>query len=187
LGGLFFPVFVKVKMKLVVFTGLPGAGKSSVAEPVGRELGIPVFAKDWLEAALKRVGLGQDEKSAGIMGHAGYELLTVLAQHQLNLGQSAILDSVAGFEDTRQQWRNLAATHRADWYVIECICSDEMLHRKRLTTRRRGSPGWGELTWAEVERVKTYYHPWSEEHLVLDATNPLAENIQAALAYVSHG
>jgi predicted kinase len=174
-------------MKFVVFTGLPGTGKSSVAEPVGRELGIPVFAKDWLEATLKRAGLGQDEESAGIMGQAGYELLTILAQRQLNLGQSVILDSVASLEDTRQQWRNLAAMHGAGWYVIECICSDETLHRNRVTTRRRGIPGWHELTWAEVERIKTYYHPWLDEHLVLDAIKPLTENIQAALAYVSYG
>lgn len=37
-------------MQFIVFTGLPGTGKSSLAEAVGRQLGIPVFAKDWLEA-----------------------------------------------------------------------------------------------------------------------------------------
>ena len=40
-------------MKLIVFSGLPGTGKSTIAEAVGRELGIPVFAKDWVEGALK--------------------------------------------------------------------------------------------------------------------------------------
>jgi len=35
-----------VKMKLIVFSGLPGTGKSSLEEVVGRDLGIPVFAKD---------------------------------------------------------------------------------------------------------------------------------------------
>jgi adenylylsulfate kinase-like enzyme len=31
-------------MHLIVFSGLPGSGKSSVAESIGQELGIPVFA-----------------------------------------------------------------------------------------------------------------------------------------------
>src|SRR6476661_7271178 len=39
-------------MKLIVFSGLPGTGKSRLAEAVGRARGIPVFAKDWLEATL---------------------------------------------------------------------------------------------------------------------------------------
>jgi len=44
-------------MQLSVFTGLPGVGKSSAAEAVARELGIPVFAKDGLEATLIRCEL----------------------------------------------------------------------------------------------------------------------------------
>ena len=56
-------------MQLIVFTGLPGTGKSELAEAAGRELSIPVFAKDWLEATLKRHG-------ARDIGYLGYELLT---------------------------------------------------------------------------------------------------------------
>ena len=69
-------------MKLIVFSGLPGTGKSTLAEAVGKALQIPVFAKDWLEATLLKSGLKPtlEDKS---LGFAGYELLTVLAQRQL--------------------------------------------------------------------------------------------------------
>ncbi len=77
-------------MKLIVFSGLPGTGKSTLAESIGKEFCFPVFAKDWLEATLLRSGLKEDLKS---LGFAGYELLTVLAERQLMLGQSVILDS----------------------------------------------------------------------------------------------
>ena len=33
-------------MKLIVFSGLPGTGKSTLAETIGKQLCIPVFAKD---------------------------------------------------------------------------------------------------------------------------------------------
>ena len=131
-------------MKLVVFSGLPGTGKSMLAESVGRALGIPVFAKDWLEATLLCCELvpSNEEKP---LGSAGYQLLTILAEHQLMLMQSVILDSVASTESIRSSWKQLAAQYDADWLVVECICSDESVHRARLKKRQRHIPGWHEL------------------------------------------
>ncbi len=169
-------------MNLIVISGLPGTGKSSIAEAIARELRIPVFAKDWLEATLRRCELsGSADKP---LGYAGYELLTTLALRQLQLGQSAILDSVASPEPVRAEWRTMAQTYGAGWCVIECTCSDQAIHRERLNTRRRGIPGWHELDWSEVERVRAVYPQWHDERLILDAVQPLSVNIQMALSYL---
>src|SRR5512135_2971023 len=113
--------------RLIVFTGLPGTGKSSLAEAAARELSIPIFAKDWLEATLIRCELKPADSRQGL-GPAGYQLLTTLAERQLHLGQSVILDSVASTLSIRAEWRRLAQTYQAEWRVIECICSDEAAH-----------------------------------------------------------
>jgi len=99
------------------------------------------------------------------------------------LGQSVILDSVASTQFIRKAWRELAEQYRAEYRVIECICSDESLNRSRLIERRRKIPGWHELKWSEVERVKGYYVPWKGEHLVLDMTNSFTENFLKAKTY----
>jgi hypothetical protein len=67
--------------------------------------------------------------------------------------------------------------------VIECICSDESLHRLRLKDRKRNIPGWHELEWLEVERVQQYYSPWEGEHLVLDMVDLFEENLFKARKY----
>ena len=169
-------------MKLIVFSGLPGTGKSTLAEAIGRRFGIPVFAKDWLEASMLRSGLKPTDKNKSL-GYAGYELLTILAQRQLMLGQSVILDSVAATKSIRSEWRRLAKRYQAEWRVIECICSDKSIHQARLITRQRGIPGWHELDWSEVERVEKYYMPWWSECLVLDMADPFEENLASARAY----
>ncbi len=170
-------------MRLIVFAGSPGTGKSALAEAVGQELGIPVLAKDWLEATLLRCELtpiNQDKP----LGFAGYQLLTILAERQLMLGQSVILDSVASTVSIRSSWKQLAMEYDAEWRVIECICSDESLHRARMNVRQRNIPGWHELDWSEVERVKAYYLPWDEDRLILNAIHPLEDNLKLAFEYL---
>ncbi|MEM7539491.1 MAG: AAA family ATPase [Chloroflexota bacterium] len=169
-------------IQLIIFSGLPGVGKSHLAEEIGSRLLIPVFAKDWLEATLKRSQMGVEAEER--MGYASYELLTTLAERQLMLGQSAILDSVASIEKVRHEWRMLTQTYDAQWRVIECVCSDDVIHRQRLAGRQRNIPGWHELEWGEVERVRGYFVPWTEERLVVDTLNPHGDNVQVVLNYL---
>jgi predicted kinase len=169
-------------MKLIIFSGLPGTGKSTLAEAVGKYFGIPVFAKDWIEASLLQSGLTSTKNNRSL-GYASYELLTRLAERQLMLGQSVILDSVAATKSIRSEWGRLAKRYQAERRVIECVCLDESIHKARLKVRRRRIPGWHELEWAEVERVKGYYVPWRLAHLTLDMVKPFDENLAMAKAY----
>jgi predicted kinase len=173
--------------QLIVFAGLPCTGKSTIADEVGRQLAIPVFAKDWLEATLRRSRLQPSAPDGqGSTGHAAYELLTTLAERQLKLGLSVILDSVATTETIRDTWRGLAAGHGATWNVIECICSDRAAHRARIETRNRGIPGWTEPRWEDVERIAANYAPWTEPRLVLDAMDSLAGNVTVVICALQH-
>ena len=98
------------------------------------------------------------------------------------LGQSAILDSVVGLPEQRDLWRALAAEFGADFYVIETICSDEAVHRQRIEGRIRGIPGWHELTWANIETSRANFVAWAEERLIVDAVDPLEQNLAAVRA-----
>jgi len=167
--------------KLIVMTGLPGAGKSSIAEALARALRAPVFTKDWLEATILQSGhVPRDQLSS-----VGYPLLTALARRQLALGQSAILDSVVGPPRVRTLWRALAEEFGAAWRVVECICSDPALHRLRIEGRERGIPGWAELEWSDVEQIASVLVVWDEaERLVLDGVDPFEVNVAKAIDFV---
>lgn len=167
-------------MQLVVFSGLPGTGKTTLAEHAARLFQAPVYSADRIEAALWRSGIHRDAGSHGAM----YELLGVLAEGQLRLEQSAILDAVVGHHDTRSAWQSLTRDHGASYRGVECVCSDLQLHRQRLAGRDRAIPGWYELTWEDVERARANYQPWIQERLTLDAALPLETNLRALEAYL---
>ena len=168
---------------LVVMMGLPGTGKSAVAEGVAREIGVPVFSVDPLEAALNRCGITREQRS----DYAAYELAATLARSQLALGQSAVVDAVNWIELVRAWWRKLAAEFGVPRPLIECVCSDVALHGERLKARGREIPGFlyeHGPGWSDVETSRASYDPCDEDRLVLDAVNPLGENVGRALEYV---
>jgi predicted kinase len=167
---------------LIVFSGLPGTGKSTLAEAAGRQLRVPVFAVDWLLGSLTPFGGYHLDELLGI----GAELLTTLAFRQLELGQSAILDFPGEDLDTRTRWRSLARAAEAQFRVIVCTCSDRELHRARLERRKRGIPGWHEGgNWANVERRLAEFPPWTGEVLTIDAVQPLAQNLATVLGHLT--
>jgi predicted kinase len=167
---------------LVVMTGLPGTGKSAIADAVARALPAPVFSVDPLEAALLRSGINRKQSS----GIAAYELAADLARSQLRLGQSAVVDAVNAWESLRHWYLGLAEPFGAPAVLIETICSDPRLHRQLLETRDRGIEGWiYEPTWQDVELRMLEYEPSDIERLVLDAVEPLEENRRAAVDYVA--
>jgi len=166
--------------RLVVIGGLPGTGKTTLADELAAHLGCPVFNKDRVEASLRNDGVTAEHDSWTVAEN----LLTTLAREQLRRGQSAILDTVARVAESRAAWRATANHAGATFRLIECVCRDPARHRSRLEGRIRGIPGWDELTWADVEAVRARWTPWDDDRLVLDAVEPLAVNVATALRYL---
>lgn len=168
--------------ELVVMSGLPGAGKSAIADLLARELGAPVLSVDPVEAALWRCGIRPSCET----GVAAYEVAAVLAEHQLTLGLTVITDAVSSLEVARSGWRRAATRAGCDLAVIEVICSDDELHRQRLASRRRDITGFPEPSWADVENRRAEWEAWGDDHLVLDTVRALEKNVAEAVDYLQH-
>jgi predicted kinase len=166
--------------KLFLVSGLPGSGKSTVADGLSRRLSIPIFSIDPIEAAMWRNGIAPDQT-----GIAAYEVAVALADEQLRLGHSVIVDAVNPIEAPRQGWRNLAAKYRADLKIIECVCVNETTHRRRIEARIRNIEGMPEIPWSRVLERRAEYEPWPDERRTLDTSDGPPEQLLAdALDYV---
>ncbi|WP_043266103.1 AAA family ATPase [Streptomyces sp. CT34] len=166
---------------LIVMAGLPGAGKSSVAEALGRRLAAPVVSVDPIEAAMWRAGVARNQPT----GLAAYVVAEAVADGVLALGQTVIADAVNAVEAAREQWRSLGDRHGVPVAFIEVVCSDPVVHRQRLEGRSRGIDGFLEPRWEAVERLREEFAPWTDHRLVLDAVNDVSSNVAAALEFLA--
>ncbi len=170
--------------RVIVFTGLPGTGKSTLAEQVARAVGAPAFAGDWLMGALKPAHAALSTLDRSRYLAACYGLLGMLVTRQLMLGQSAVVDDLVRDSEV-VQWRETAAGFSASLFLIECVCSDEVIHRARIEGRTRGIPGWHEVGWDHVERMRAEMPPLTEDRLIVDAIEPAEDNIRRVLDHIS--
>lgn len=161
---------------LVLLSGLPGAGKSALADGLGRSLPAAVFSVDPIESAILAAGL----EHGFATGLAAYGVAMRLAEDHLALGQHVVADAVNDVAQAREAWRQIAARREVPLRIIECVCSDEALHRRRLEARERGL-AFPEPTWDAVLRRRQEWAPWPEDVLVVDSARPLAGNLARAL------
>ena len=161
--------------------GLPGVGKSAIADAVAAALPAAVLSVDPIETSMLTAGVARDQPT----GLAAYMVADSIARHLVALGQSVVIDAVNAVAPARDQWRAIAAEHDVPMRVIEVVCSSDDVHRGRLESRVRDLPGFDEPTWTDVMRRRREYEPWADERLVLDSLDELDDNIARAIAYVT--
>jgi predicted kinase len=171
--------------RLVLVGGYTGSGKSTMANAVATQLSCVVGSFDWLMSALRPFPEVWDvvELPVERQRAVGWSLLGRLAEQELRRGRDVVLDFVAR-EDPRREYAALADRYGASFSVVECVCSDAVVHRERVDGRTRDIPGWYELDWTDVERGRAAYQPLREPKLVIDAVNPFDHNLELVRAHL---
>jgi predicted kinase len=163
---------------------MPGTGKSTLAERLARTVHAPAFAGDWLMGGLKPAhkALAQLDRSDYLA--AWFGLLRTLVTRQLMLGQSAVVDDLVS-DSQFALWRETAERFSARLFLIECVCSDEAVHRARIEGRVRGIPGWHEVGWDHVQRMRAEIPALTVDRLIVDAMEPVEANFSRVLDYIA--
>lgn len=159
---------------LIVFSGLPGVGKTVIAKELARQIGAAYVRIDSIEQALRDSGLLK-----GPLDDTGYCISHAIAADNLRLGRIVVADCVNPLKLTRDAWVGIADTAGVPAIEIEVICSDRAEHRRRVETRAGDVPGLRLPTWEEV--TSREYHPWDGEHLVIDTAG---STIQESLSKI---
>jgi len=144
---------------LYIFSGLPGTGKSTLAQRLAGKLRCAYLRIDTIEQAIR------DLCSFDVQ-EEGYRLAYRVAADNLKLGLSVIADSCNPVELTRTAWEHVARDSGARHLNFEILCSDKMEHRARVETRDPNVQGLKLPTWLDVEQRE--YHPWTKQRIEID-------------------
>lgn len=163
---------------LVVFAGLPGVGKSTLAARVGGALAAPVLPVEPIARTLAEHGVFGDTAS-----HISYGSVARLAEVQLGNGLPVIVDAVNPIASARGLWRDVAEQAGVPLRVIEVCCGDEEEHRRRVERRRAEQAGSTAPTWEQTVVRRAEYQPYLGPRLVVD-TSIDADPLSGVLAYL---
>jgi len=158
---------------LVILAGLPGAGKTTIARELARQLRAVHVRIDSIEQAIRQSGIARS------MEDGGYRVAYAVAADNLRLGHTVVADSVNPIAASRRAWREVAARAGVAAVDVEITCADRDEHRRRVETRRADIDGHTLPAWQDV--VDRGYEVWEEERMVIDTAGRTIDECVAML------
>ncbi|WP_145577997.1 AAA family ATPase [Yersinia alsatica] len=166
---------------LIIFGGLPGTGKSTIARLLAERLKAVYLRIDTIEQAIRSADSAGENMA---MGPTGYFVAYELARENLRLGSTVITDSVNPMTLTRNAYRDIALSANVPFLEVEIICSNLDEHRLRVENRTPDIKGLTLPDWKKV--INRHYEPWDRIHLQLDTAQLSAIQCVDNIIAVSH-
>ncbi len=155
---------------LIIFAGLPGVGKSTIARLLAKRLEAIWLRIDTISQPIMAVH-GDD------IADLSYKVAHGVARDNLKLGRTVVADCVNDVEITRDPWRAVATDLGIAPLEIEVVCSDAREHRRRVEERNSDIPGLRLPSWKDIRERRP--EPWSRDHLMVDTAGREVEDCVA--------
>lgn len=157
----------------VVLVGLPGAGKTHVAQMLRDRTGALVIESDAIRRLLFPQRTYTSEESRRLFAAIRAAIDTLLGD-----GVSVVLDATNLTEAERAPLYRLAERHGAKLLLVQ-ITAPEALVRRRLTERRATDGSLSEADEEVFEKMRDRIEPIQRPHAVVDTSQDIDRAVAA--------
>ncbi|MCC6725897.1 MAG: ATP-binding protein [Saprospiraceae bacterium] len=155
---------------LILIAGLPGSGKTSLANAIAAKLGAPHFNSDQIRREMGLWGSYGPTDKAKV-----YEALLERTRQALALGATVVVDSTFYRASLRKPFEEMAAQFALKPLWILATAPDETL-RQRVAKPRADS----EANETVLEKIRAQFEPLEAPYLTIDTTQGSAEELATA-------
>lgn len=167
-----------MRRMFIIFGGLPGSGKTTIAQRLADRLGACYLRIDSIEQAVRAAQRIPDDRE---LGPVAYIVACGIAAENLRHGLTVIADSVNPVEASRSAYRQAAHDAGVPFLEVAVLCSDQALHRQRLEDREAQREEHKRLRWDDIRHRP--FDVWTEAGLILDtATLSVEQSVDTILA-----
>ena len=153
---------------LIVVTGLPGTGKTTIAESLAKEIDAVVFSTDKIRKMIFEKPVYNEEDKRIV-----YDELFSLTGKYLASRKNVILDGTFYTKALRQRAKEVGKTFSENVYFVYCETPEELL-KERINKRK---DKFSDADYSVYLKMKKIFEEFEDDVIIIDTSNPVNTNI----------